>query len=85
MNEKMPAYAHVKALIDDTTDGDLLAAALENVMLALSDIAGLDADRPTVNRPGKVARRAYQRAVDILEEEEDTPEVTILPNWDKPY
>mgnify|MGYP001569181488 CR=1 FL=1 len=65
-----PSTAELLGHIDSQDDGDIIAQALETAVLALVDITGRDPLRPTVARPAKLASRAVERVLSILEETE---------------
>lgn len=64
-----PDTAKKLTLIDSIDDGEVIAEALEVAVLALVDIAGADPQRPTIARPSKLAKRALDRLMDMLETE----------------
>lgn len=62
------ATGELLALVDKVEDGDELAKVLEAALLALVDISGEDPNRPTTNRPTKLARRVIERCQSMMEE-----------------
>ncbi len=59
--------AELLTAVDLQDDGEIIAEALQVAMLTLIDITGEDPNRPAVARPAKLARRALERIIEILE------------------